>query len=284
MNAMSKKLIIIFLSVFVWTLAGCRSYQNFKQGNADKMGPKAMTAESGLSPSNGNIQSPAMEENTEIDNEYSGNAEINQLVGSRAITITLKDELFPDKLHEYYTETYGDFVKKLNLSDKKGEELIRLIALLDRGALDGFEETRSGPMEGTGKRIVEIRTEREKELQDFLGEKDYLVFKEYQEVLPERSTIIGYEELLGPDKQLDDKKKEKMIQAMHSARKQFESNPGSTDRNPPDGISKLVYENSLLYKLYLSSVKDILSETEFAKFEEYFKQMNVNNESLSSLF
>jgi hypothetical protein len=187
-----------------------------------------------------------------------------------------------DKL-AVYREEYGDFIKKLKLSEDKNEELLNLIRWVDT-MFTGHEDTTIEtwallPYDKNIKGMREFYADRE--LKDFLGTKDYAAFLEYQKSSSERSIVNGFIGLFGKGINLDDQKKEKMIQAMYAAREQFESNPQTDDNHSLEiNTAPSDYEPTSLEKAYLASVNGILSKAGIKRLKEYFKNRNKNSISV----
>jgi hypothetical protein len=164
-----------------------------------------------------------------------------------------------------YRKQYSDFVKKINLSNEDSEEFFRLLSLTNSVVQDAANKT------NTRDETREFVNNTFKNLEDFLGEKNYAAYEEYEKLKNARSVVNGLNKLLDHGDQLKDEQKEEMIQSINAAQEHFISNPPEYNINDiPEGMSKNTYETFLYYKSCLDSHKNILSDGQYKKLKQYF--------------
>jgi hypothetical protein len=215
-----------------------------------------------------------------IQNEKKGVIALPVRIGAQTAQTDTEKTINVRKYFHFY---YDDFLKTLDYSSDEKEEVITLISQIDRSFLDAWDTQKYKTSEEQLKHIRDITEEREKKLKDFVGESIYNALKEYQKSTPERMIVKEFSE---QNNQIDESKKEEMIQTMYKARNQFESkySEGYSDKNRPEGVSSSDYKNYLIYQSYVTSVKDILSEGTLGKFKENLEKRYLSDVEVSKNF
>jgi hypothetical protein len=268
---MKKKLVIIFIIAIILAVAGVRIYQHFYNKTAIKKIPEVKKE---LSLKNTNIQSTIsnnkavqVQANNKITltDKQNSEFETKRQIGGSDVEDDKQKEEISIKPFAGYRKQYDDFLKKINLSKEDSEEFFRLLSLANSAVPDAANKTNSE------EETREFVNNTFKKLEDFLGEKNYAAFEEYEKLSNARSIVNGFNKLLDHLVQLNDKQKEEMIQSINASHEQFLSNPPVYNVNDiPEGMSKNTYESFLYYKSCLENHKNILPDIQLKKLKQYF--------------
>lgn len=179
---------------------------------------------------------------------------------------------------------YDALAEEIGLSEEIKSKLMDLLAEIRLEIMDfmpgrgGFPPTMTD-REALGQRIEEISSKYNKKLSELLSEDELYAFKEYQNSERERMLIMGLNRnIFEGDNVLDSEKERELVNAMYNAR---QANPDTKSEDEsltlfgrpfgPPQMNEGVENAEKLNSIYLESARDILSEDQLQKFEDYLK-------------
>ncbi len=178
----------------------------------------------------------------------------------------------------------GPLLEDLDLSEvdmASFKELLlkKQMALIDIG-LEMMDASTTTDKRGEMKnRIKELTAEFDKEIEAFLGEEDFALYKEYEKTRPERELVNLFKQSLSDADQLEQQQADNLIWAMHEARStsKFATDYEEWDRNDPTQLSpeliaKLLEKTTRLHEQYLMKAGEILTSEQLNQFKTSLEQ------------
>lgn len=180
-----------------------------------------------------------------------------------------------------FSSRYDALAEEIGLSDEKKSQLMGLFdemrqEIMSRMPARGEFPPEMMDREAIRQQIEEINQKYNEKLSEILSDDELYAFREYQSSETERMLIMGFNMLSEGGSQLDEDKEKELVAALYSAR---QNNPdtkretdtlslmgGPMDRGP---INETVENADKLNSIYIESARNILSEDEMKKFENY---------------
>jgi len=185
-----------------------------------------------------------------------------------------------NNLRSFMSSRYDALAEEIGFSEETKSKLMDLFSEMQLEIMDMLPR-RGGPpemmdRENIQKQIEKINSKYNEKLSELLSPNELDAFKEYQSSEQERRLIMGFNNIFEDDLSLDKEKEKELVTAMYNAR---QTNPGTKREDdsvtflgrpigPPQmdgGVENMEKLNST----YIESARDILSEDEMKKFEEY---------------
>ncbi|NLD38422.1 MAG: hypothetical protein GX654_16290 [Desulfatiglans sp.] len=167
---------------------------------------------------------------------------------------------------------YRGLFKKLNISKEDVEKFSEMLA--DKSLdIDDIFITMSGGTSSGEEVVSEVqKTENDydRKISEFLGEKNYLIYKAYTDRNTERGVLQGFMDTITPFNRLDDYQTNALIDAMYEARLSVENELGVETSSPVErmkhinekyfeaGDAVLSPELAEQFKRYLLNIDDML--------------------------
>lgn len=195
---------------------------------------------------------------------------------------------------------YNSFAEENNLPPEVQNKFIDLLFEREnkiRNMMPGIRGLRSGRIlsEDLQQELTDINAEYDEQISELLSEEDFIAFKEYQKVEPERMFIDQFKRnMFFGDTELEKQQEKELIAAMYNDRQNYEVSQKENveemifSGNPLDreSIEERVKEGlenqNKLYSSYVESAKDILTESQMQKFETYIDMRKSSLEMIAN--
>ncbi len=188
-----------------------------------------------------------------------------------------------DRLRSSISFRYDALAEEIGLSEETKSKLMDLLAemrleIMDRMPGRGGLPPEMADREAIRQQIEEITSKYNEKISELLSDDELYAFREYQNSEPERMLITGFNGNVFEDDNLLDKETEKeLVAAMYSARQadpdtKREDDSASLLGGPFSRLSQMnegLDNVEKLNSIYLESAKDILSDDQMQKLEDY---------------
>lgn len=187
-----------------------------------------------------------------------------------------------DGLRSSLSFRYDALAEEIGLSEETKSKLIDLLSemqleIMSRLPRRGEPSPEMIDREALQQQIEEINSKYYEKISELLSPDELYAFKEYQNSEPERMLIMGfYGNVFLDDTSLDKEKEKELVAAMYNAR---QANPDTKTEDSslsflggpfgPDRMNERVENEEKLNSIYIESARDILSEDQMKKFEDF---------------
>jgi hypothetical protein len=180
--------------------------------------------------------------------------------------------------------SHGSLFEELDLPDADMESFKELLlkkqmALVDVGLEMMDASTTTDKRREIKNRIKELTAEYDKEIEAFLGEEDFALYKEYEETRPERMLVNHLKQSLSDADKLEQQQEENLIWAMHEARStsKFTKDYEEWEKNDPtqyspEFIAGWLERTKRLHEQYLMRAGEILTPEQLNQLKTSLEQ------------
>lgn len=129
--------------------------------------------------------------------------------------------------------------------------------------------------------IKETKDAFDQQIKDLLGDEAYEAFAQYEEMIPEQTSITLFKNNLSSDETLTEQQEDELIELMYAARKDMPENALMNQTTPdptaftPEKMEEAVTQMKQLQTHYVDSAAAILDERQLKRFKEWQEQMAV---------
>lgn len=181
-------------------------------------------------------------------------------------------------------QMYAALPRYLNLPADVKEKLDKLLLERQLAMADVGLEMMSGSAEERQKAIEASKTvkaECDQAIKELLGDQDYETFKQYEQSVPEQTSVAMFKNSLTGDDALTEQQEHELVAAMYQARKELPQDSLLNQQNQsPDPsqfsqerIDEAIKQMEALRQSYAEGAQAILSAAQLERFKQWQQQM-----------